>query len=375
MKKVLIIMQTLVGGGAEKVLVDILKYFDTEEYNVSLYLLFKKGVYLKDIPENIKLLSHRYRGCMFYRLIRKTCRILNLINLYYSIERILFRRFIKTEYDTVISFMEGEPLKYHSFIFDRCKTNISWVHINLNKFHYTSSVFRNNKQEEQIYNKLSYIVFVSNDSMVEFNKLFNVTAPVQKVIYNLIDKNNIISRSKEQDVEKQKFTVCCVGRLGHQKRFDRAINVAKILKDSGFDFELWILGTGLLESELKDLVNSLNLTDCVKFYGFVKNPYPFMKKSDLFLMTSDTEGYSLVVSEALCLGLPVVSTRITGPYEILDNGKYGILTGFEASEIADVLTELMSNPQKLKGLSESAMERSKIFNPENTMSEIYEVIG
>ncbi len=373
MKKILIIMQSLDGGGAEKVLIDILKYFNLDIYNVSICLLDKGGVYLKDIPKNIELLPY-FHHSEFYMPVKKVSRKLNLMNAYYSMERFFFRKFIKIEYDIVISFMEGQSLKYHSFIFDRCKKNISWVHINFNLNHWSSTFFKNHNEEELIYNLLSCIVFVSNDAKAEFNKLFKITHPSQKVIYNLIDRNNILNKSNKEDIEKHKFTICCVGRLYSQKRFDRAINVAKILKDKGFDFELWILGIGPLELDLKNQVKALGLTNFVKFWGFIKNPYPIMKKSDLYLMTSDTEGYPLVICEAICLGLPIVSTNITGVNEILDDGTYGVLTSFKETEIANILSELITNPIKLNNLSLLSQERARIFNPQNTMSEIYELL-
>jgi glycosyltransferase involved in cell wall biosynthesis len=373
MKKILIIMQSLVGGGAEKVLIDILKCFDTNKYEVSLYIIREEGVYLNDIPQNIKRISYGKMTYLCFRIIRKICIRTNLNNVFSAIEKRLFRRLISEKYDAVISFMEGLPLKYHSFIFNKCNNNISWVHINLNKSHWTSCFFKS-QEEEILYNMLSTIVFVSKDAKIEFNKLFHITKPIQKVIYNLIPTDDIILKSNEYEVEKHKFTVCCVGRLALQKRFDRAIDIAKILRDMGHDFEFWILGQGPLEPELKDKVQSLNLMDYVKFLGFIKNPYPYMKKSDIFLMTSDTEGYPLVICEAICLGLPVVSTNITGVNEILDNGKYGILTSFQTSEISMILNELMSDAVKLNNLSQLSKERAKMFNPKDIMSEIYELI-
>jgi glycosyltransferase involved in cell wall biosynthesis len=369
-------MQSLAGGGAEKVLIDILKCFDTNKYNVSLYLIRNRGVHLNNIPKNVTRLSYGKTICFCSRIIRRICLQTNLSSsIFYAIEKKMVRRLINEKYDTIISFMEGLSLKYHSFVFDKSDNNISWVHINLYKNHWTTSVFsKKNKEEEELYNTLSGIVFVSKDAKIEFNKLFNITKPIQKVIYNLINKDDIILKSNEYEIEKQRFTICCVGRLTLQKRFDRVIEIAKILKDMGHLFEFWILGEGVLELELKNKVKSLNLTDYVKFLGFIKNPYPYMKESDIFLMTSDTEGYPLVICEAICLGLPVVSTNVTGVNEILDNGKYGILTSFQTLDISIILNELMSDSVKLNNLSQLSKERSKIFNPKEIMAEIYHLI-
>jgi glycosyltransferase involved in cell wall biosynthesis len=379
MKKILIIMDALNGGGAEKVLIDILRHFDTDKYSVCLCLLNKEGAFLDDVPPSIKLLA--YKHFIAYRLISKICQKIHRIEVYYSMERFFFRNFIKEEWDTIISFMEGTPLKYHSFLFDRCKNNVSWVHINLEKKHWTFFVFHSNEREEQTYNQLTTVVFVSKDAQESANRLFDIKRPNQKVIYNLIDRNDIIEKSQVEclsergyEAVQQKFTICCVGRLCRQKRFDRAIDIVKILVDRGLDFELWILGKGILEKELKEKTASLNLQEQIKFWGFVKNPYPYMRKSDMLLITSDVEGYPLVACEALCLGLPIVSTNVDGMNEILDNGKYGIVTNFQALDIANVIEELMTNQLRIDDLSKLAEERANIFSPENTMSEIYNVI-
>lgn len=369
-------MQSLNGGGAEKVLVDILANFDVENYTISLCVLNKGGVYKKDIPNNIKLIDYLpwLRMSHFFRRVERRLRKTKLFSIYLMMEQVRFKRTIQMEYDAIISFMEGESLRYHSFIFEKSKNNISWVHTNFKINHWSSAFFANDKQEEQIYNMLSSIIFVSKDAQTTFNEIFKIKSPRQKVIYNLIDRNSIIHKSEEQIINKQKFTICCTGRLAPQKRFDRAIKAAKIVKDKGLDFELWLLGEGYLEVELKKLVSSLDLTDYIKFLGYIKNPYPIMKVSDLFLLTSDTEGYPLVVCEAISLGLPIVSTNVTGVGEILDNGKYGILTNYSETEIADALIKLISDKAELFKFSMLAQERSEMFKVENTMLSIYSLI-
>ena len=66
------------------------------------------------------------------------------------------------------------------------------------------------------------------------------------------------------------------------------------------------------------LVSDLELRNVVHFLGFINPPYPFMKIADILLMTSKAEGFPLVLCEALCLGVPVIATKCTGPIEILD---------------------------------------------------------
>lgn len=374
MKRILIIMQSLGGGGAEKVLVDILRNFDTNSFKIDLCLINQDNVYLDAVPKYIKILPY-YKKSLIRNITSKIYRKLKLKKKYYLTEKIYFRRYIKDNYyDIVISFMEGESLMYHSFIFDKCSKNISWVHTNLRLNHWSSVYFKNNKEEEEAYRSLYHIVFVSEDAKLEFSKIFKVEDVRKKVIYNLIDKREIILKAKGGDIKKRQFTICCVGRLIEAKRFDRAIDIVYILRQKKIYVDLWILGTGKLEGILKKQVESLNLTDCVTFWGFITNPYPIMQCSDLFLITSETEGYSLVLSEALCLGLPIVSTNISGVRETLENGKYGILTNFNNYDIANSLGTLILDKSELDNLSHLSQKRSNIFQAEYVMSEIYNLL-
>ena len=165
-----------------------------------------------------------------------------------------------------------------------------------------------------------------------------------------------------------------VGRLNQQKRYDRAFEVVRKLKDDGYDFELWILGSGELETELKEMVETQNINDIVSFKGFQKPVYPYMKEADIFLNTSESEGYPLTLCEALCLGLPIVATNITGSNEILMNSKAGILVEEEIVNIYNGLKRMIDNKSFRENCSENAVAFAKTFNVHETMQRIYNLI-
>jgi glycosyltransferase involved in cell wall biosynthesis len=219
------------------------------------------------------------------------------------------------------------------------------------------------------------IIHVSKSAEAAFNKLFNYKFKT-RVIYNLIDRQRIIERSLQPcSIEKRhKITLCNIGRLTPQKKQDRLIRVAeKLLNQYGLDVEVWILGQGELHNELSNLANSLNISNIVHFLGFQSNPYSFLKASDAFVLTSRTEGYPLVVAEALCVGKPIVSTNVTGPNEMLADGA-GILTSEDVDDIALQIYELFTVPGRCEYYRNQAIIRSKIFCPERTMDEIYSAL-
>ena len=365
-KEILFIIPTMRGAGAEKALLNILNRFDSEKYNVSLLLFNNKGELYDAIPSNIKK----------YHLYSKNKPLFLLIenrftrNLFWRLRSLTLNPFKK--FDAVISFLEGEALLAHNLLLNRRNKDITWVHTNLITNHWTKNVFKDYRKELGAYKKMDEIIFVSNDAQRAFNELFE-TDIESKVIYNIIDRDDIIEKAKEECPIKRgsKFVISNVGRLTKQKRQDRLIEAIAILNHKyGVDAECWILGQGELEDRLKQHAKDLNIEDKIKFLGFQANPYSFVKESDIFMLSSDTEGYPLVVCEALCLGKPIVSTNITGPNEILTDGG-GILTELSAESLAEAANNLLTDPELLKKKQTEATMKSQSFSSEEIMNQIY----
>lgn len=370
MKKysVCFIMPPLHGGGAEKVFIDILKNFDYEHYDVTLILLSRGGIYEREIPDsvNVKSLDDSCVPFIKFLVNRFTLKIW---------DRLRMLSMFNHRYDTIVSFLEGEPLLFHEYVRKFGRRNISWVHTDLLQFHWTKRVFKTDRYEIKCYSSMDENIFVSERSLNQFNSLYSIKTPA-RVVYNLIDLDNIKRRAMEKITipDKKRFTICTVGRLCVQKRFDRLIKAIKIVKRKYLlDVDLWILGIGELDEELRKLVVDSNLEDNVSFLGFQKNPYPYIKAADMFVSSSDTEGYPLVVCEAICLGKPIVATRATGTTEILRDGS-GILVEMDENELANEIYLLASDPQKLAMQTKKAIEGSKVFDVQFRMSNIYAAI-
>ena len=120
-----------------------------------------------------------------------------------------------------------------------------------------------------------------------------------------------------------------------------------------------ILGEGSLREDLEKEVLDLKISNHVKFLGFVDNPYAYMREADVFVLPSLWEGFGNVILESLAVGTQVVSTDCpSGPSEILDNGKYGILTEVDDPEdLSEKIIDSLDNPMNKKML----IDRSKEF--------------
>lgn len=367
-KKILFIHETFNGGGAEKVFVDLIRKFDTSRYDVSLLLLYGGGIYDNALPPGVHvttLYPHR-------SLIHK------VRNHFLSSRLAMFRHDVNRAlgqacYDVIISFLEGPAMRVHSMVMDRAPRNISWVHVNLMINHWSSFMFKNVAEEAALYARMDELVFVSEGAKEAFIDRFGPSGVRKHVIPNVIDRDAISARSQEHQIPKTRFTIINVGRLEAQKNHNRLLEAAAKIKATGLDFEIWLVGSGSLENELRRKVEALGLKDNILFKGFQSNPYIYMAAADLFLLTSDTEGWPTVICEAMSLGLPVVSTKVTGAEELLSDDA-GILTSSDPAEISAAVCRLADDRALLARYAARSAERSRIFKPSEVLARIYELI-
>ncbi len=162
-------------------------------------------------------------------------------------------------------------------------------------------------------------------------------------------------------------TVVTVGRLDYQKGHEYLISAHAQLLRERIPHNLVIVGQGGLLPELQQQAASLGVTDSVHFVGFHTNPYPFMKRATVFALPSRFEGFGLALAEAMACGTPVVSFNCpSGPEEILDGGKYGLLAKPESPEsLAEEIKQLLCNPKLHEKFAQLALQRSQVFDAVN----------
>lgn len=364
-KKVMFLIQEPSGGGAEKVIVDILNNIDTEKLDITLNVIYKEGIHLDQIKSDIKinyLIKDKYI---------KYKKIINKIYIKYF-SKTFYKRFIKDNYDVEIAFLEGAATKVIGNSTNNYSKKIAWVHTDLLNFHWTKQFYKIN-EESKVYDKFNEIVFVSKDAKESFKKLFIQNKSNKSVIYNPVIQNQIIEKSKLFDIKYDKLTLISVGRLIDVKGFDRLIKVhSKVVKK--FNHNLVILGDGPEKQKLQNLIEDLGVKDTVKLEGFKLNPYPYIKASDIFVCSSKVEGYPMAVLEAICLEKPILSTNITGPREILDEGKFGILCDNSEEGLETKILEIISDTHKINYLKEQSKKRKKDFDYNKVINDIEKII-
>lgn len=370
LKKVLFLIESLSGGGAEKVLTDLVKNIDKLRFDITVMTVVNTGVYINEVKlvcnyksflPNPKGISSNFKKIMYklkYKLI------------YTLPPPIIYRWFIKDKYDVEIAFIEGFVTKIISSSNNKKSRKIAWVHVDPINRDYADNYFRNYRHHVKSYKVFDNILCVSQSVADAFNKKFNLKKKAT-VQYNPVDKESILLKSTQNvNIHKDRITMVTVGRLVNQKGYDRLIKVCKRLKDDGFNFYLWILGEGEQRSILEKYIKDNCLEDMVKLMGFQSNPYPFVRMADFFVCSSRAEGFSTVATEAIILGKPVITTNCAGMRELLGENKYGIIVDNNCEALYLALKDVLTDKGLLKSLEYKANKRSKDFNIKTSIDKI-----
>lgn len=362
MKKLLFIYGPLGGGGAERVLIDVLNNLDHSRYEVDLCLMVNGGVLLAEVPQQVRVIPLWSNYNLHYKIAFRLSKWFG--------SNFLFKRKLKQKlskkYDVEISFLEGMPLKLHALMNSQAK-KISWVHCDLFHFHYTNHQFF--KGEELLaYNKMDVVVSVSEFANQAFQKRFPTNTSEKKVVYNPIDIDKITRLANQKPLKKNEcFTIVIVGRLTAPKKMDRVIRLAARLNAENRKVKIQIIGDGELRVELEKLSKTNGTIDVIEFIGFVKNPYPYIKNADLMILTSATEGFGLVVAESMALGVPVVATETAGALEIIGNNEFGLICKHDDQSIYDAVKLLLNDKELRENYSIKGRMRATNFKIENTI--------
>jgi len=364
-------MPSLVGGGAENALIKFLKAFDYDSYQVSLLLVSYNGPYIKQVPKEVKLLylfkNHSLVKLLAY-LQKKHSWSLLLTR--------AFKKTVKEDFDTAVSFLDSNFTDL-LFLLNSNTKKITWVHSsyvsnkNFNKFYQEKSYLK--KVVENRYKKLDTIVFVSNDAKKEFIEVMGRFDDM-RVLYNLFDEDELRQKANEKLPTKECFTFIAVGSLIPVKGYDLLIDAAKILSKQGYSFKVKIVGNGHQENELKSKVNRLKLNNHIDFVGYVSNPYAYMNRADVFVMTSVSEALPSALIEAIILGKPILITNTAGCREVIEYGKYGMMTERTPGAFAEKMMEYIDDPNLKFEYAKRSLDKAQAFSKENILSQFFQII-
>jgi glycosyltransferase involved in cell wall biosynthesis len=243
---------------------------------------------------------------------------------------------------------------------------VEGVHINVSQYFSNLSGLRGTVRPfllKQVYRNSDGIIAVSQGVADDIAQLLNVPVEQIKVIYNPVVTPDLQLKAREP-VNHSWFTaheppvILGAGRLMHQKGYPTLIRAfAQVRKQH--PSRLVIIGNETaFKAELETLAHSLGVAEDISMPGFKENPYAYMANADIFVMSSEYEGFGNVLVEAMATGTPVVSTDCeSGPAEILECGKYGQLVPVgDANKLAEAILATLANPLDSQVLQQRAQD-------------------
>lgn len=360
--KVLFLIESLSGGGAEKVLSVILSNIDKERFECNVCPIVDTGVYREKVKASATRFSPvvKYSGGFLSRFFNRL-----KYKLVYALlpPSWVYRFFIPKNNDVEIAFCEGFVTKLISCSGSKAK-KIAWVHTDLsaNPWPLQHKFFANKEEECQSYRSFDKVVCVSKsveDIMRKEYGLDNTT-----MIYNPLDADEVFALAQQKcqvKIETSNFNIVAVGRLVPQKGFDRLIRIVAEMHSHRVRVHLYIIGDGSERPHLEEMISAFNAAGYIHLTGFMINPYALMAQADLYVCSSLVEGFSLTVAESMVLGIPIISMNSTGPAELLENGRFGEICN-TYDELFEALEKACTEKAFLDGLRKKTEEGRERFN-------------
>lgn len=380
MKKLMIIVPNLRGGGQERIaactsklledLYDV--YFLTFSGNDDKYEISSKAKRINiNVPEsssNVKRIINVLRRTVLVKKFKQTCKI-----------------------DIAISF--GKSANLINTLSKKCEKCVvsqrNSSRLELNK---------KNIINRWIFGKADEITFVSKGQRNQFLETFKKYEKKCHVLYNPCDVENIQNMKRyESSLEMNDYTLVSCGRLEDIKCYKNLINAIKMARSSVEELQLIIIGSGNKEVEIREHIRRNNAEEYIQLIPFMYNPFSIISKARAFVFSSSSEGFPNVICEALACKKAIISTDCSnGPREILaDNDGYGLKGNFALEEygilvptfiegidnqpkeeeiFAQAIIYLINNLDLQTIYQNKAIERAEYFSTKKYLERLMEII-
>jgi glycosyltransferase involved in cell wall biosynthesis len=365
-KKLLFVMPSLSAGGGEKSLINLLSQIDYSLYDVDLFLFNKTGIFINSIPREVNILDLPSDYKIFASSLKNSImgflknRQIDLAysRLMFTIKNRLIREaaiseqytweyqsksfeVLEKEYDAAIGYLEKSSIY---FVVDKvnAKKKVGWIHTN-----YSNSGM-DCQFDNSYFEQLDNLITVSEECAKSLQENFPQLKNKVTIIYNIVAPSIIYDLSKEDIEDDSLFdrhytNIITVARLSHEKGLDLAVKSCKLLLEKGYKIKWYVLGDGNEKDVLERLIEDHHLSNHFTILGVRENPYPYIRKADIYVQPSRYEGKSIAIDEAKILHKPVVVTNFETAKDQINHGINGIITEMSEEGIATEIERLIKD--------------------------------
>ena len=349
--KLLIVALCLLGGDGRGISY-LLKYIDIQRFEPILVVFQDQLDY--DVPDHIKIIClHKKSFLDLPKLIWKLARL-----------------YEKERPDTVVSYLNYanliavlarklSPVKPRLVLSVHNQDSISIKYEFLGQLKMWAI--------PHLYSEADVVICVSEGVREDLVNQFKIPRRMTKVVYNPVDME-YVSRLASEEVEHPYFTpkeipvIAAIGRLNVQKNFPSLLSAFAEVT-AMLPCRLIIIGEGEERKSLEKMASSLRIERHVDFVGFQRNPFKYLARSDIFVLSSLYEGFANVIMEAMTCGIPVVSTRCpSGPDEIITTGVNGLLVPLsDEPALANAILHLLKDKDYATSIAIEGRKRVRRF--------------
>lgn len=371
-KKIIFVSQALWIGGIETALVNLINKLDYDKYDVTCLITQNYLDMAERLTKNCRLIvadrnslitfTKPYKFEFLFKILEEPQGATKLRRLIWHILNILFKALENHLYSGYIK----EQMKNESFdtaiIYSDRVAEIAVKGIKAKKFlmFYHHGGMRREYHDSYGYKKSEKIIAVSDNIAQNLKAHRKKYANKIVVVNNVIDIDSIIGKSKEDIIEdglfpENKFNIVSCGRLSPVKGLNFAVEaVAKLVEEGYTDINWYIVGGGPIEEDIKKQIAERKMEKHIFMLGMKNNPYPYIKKCDLFIQPSLFEGYSLSIMEAKILGIPILATYAAAGNQI-KNGIDGFLCDTNTVSVYENILKLHENREVLESCKKALM--------------------
>lgn len=364
-------------GGVQRVSTVLANYLDNEKYSVSFLLFDKKKRVDKsfyNLNKNINIIFMDEYNNKMNRIIRKVLYKLKKIQSKYNIFRkslkiqkrifctkrdakIIAKYINKNNFDYVIGLAaENTARLCISKKYIKKTQIIGWQHSTFEAYFKTPNerFFNFDILAKYIFKNVDMYVCQTNDDFEKIKKEFNYTPIV-------INNPNTFSISKKSNLNSKNFIA--VGRFINIKGFDKLIDAFKIFSRFNKDWKLYIIGDGEEKNNYTQKIKNYNLEDRIILPGKTDKIEEYYLNSSIYVMTSQWEGWGMVVTEAMSYGIPIISFDLPSIREIFSDKKCGLFVKKNSIEdLSKKMLYLTKNEKELMTFSKNSIEAVKRFD-------------